>query len=58
MSKKRKVENLAKKLMNKKYNAGNYPQFKKFELENIATNEAKGIIEGRIDNDLEWLNDI
>lgn len=58
MSKQRKIENLQKKLLNEKYNAGNYPQLKQFERENIAKSEAIGIIEQRIDNDLEWLSEI
>jgi hypothetical protein len=53
MSKQRKIENLQKKLLKQKYNAGNYPQLKQFERENIAKSEAIGIIEQRIDNDLE-----
>ena len=58
MSKQRKIENLQKKLLKQKYNAGNYPQLKQFERENIAKSEAIGIIEKRIDNDLEWLSEI
>ena len=53
MSKKRKIENLKKKLLRRKYTNGNYPKMSFIERSNVAKSEAIEIIEGRMKSDID-----